>query len=172
MEGDTDINDSLSNSEEEEKKQPKRRIDTREAKIEIKRRGYGPKAFGKELYKDPQDRSRGFIKQLFFGKKMEITETGKRKEDTIEELDFFQIFLSVMAESNLYDAWDAAFQYSFDSGNKQTFHKRTYVLSTPDVFTFQLMRATYDFNENRLKKINTKFEFEKEIYIDRFLYQN
>ena len=49
---------------------------------------------------------------------------------------------------------------------------RNYVLNIPDIFTFQLMRATYDFEENRLKKINTKFDFEKEIYIDRFLYQN
>ena len=34
------------------------------------------------------------------------------------------------------------------------------------------MRSKYDFKENRLKKINNRFEFEEKIYVDRFMYEN
>ena len=34
------------------------------------------------------------------------------------------------------------------------------------------MRSRYDFKENRLKKINTRFEFDETIYVDRFMYEN
>jgi hypothetical protein len=175
--GDTDMGESgeseKSIDDEEKKEGPNTRVSsTRQIKMDIKERAYGPRALGRDLYKDPQDRSRGFMQNMFFGKKIEITEQGKRRENTIDESDFFQVFLNVLTESNLYDSWDSAYHYEFSADNKKTFKKRNYVLSLPDVFTFQLMRATYDFDENRLKKVHSKFEFDQEIYIDRFLYQN
>lgn len=171
-EGESEKSNSNQSDEEEEKAGPNTRMNTRQIKMDIKERSYGPRALGKELYKDPQDRSRGFMQNLFFGKKIEITEQGKRSKNTVDEGDFFQVFLSVMTESNLYDSWDSAYHYEFVADDKKTYKKRNYVLSLPDVFTFQLMRATYDFKENRLKKVHSKFEFDQEIYVDRFLYQN
>jgi len=170
---DLDQETNFEESDQEEEKGGKHNLrSSKQTKADIKEDSYGPKAFGKELFKDPQDNKRGFIKQLFFGKKIEVTEWDKRKKDTVEESDFFQVFLSVMQECNLYDAWDSSYHYSFDGDDKLNYHKRSYVFNVPDVFTFQLMRATFDFDQNRLKKINTKFDFDEEIYIDRFLYQN
>jgi hypothetical protein len=75
-EGEEDDNDTgYEESDQEEKKtKSNTRMSTRSMKIEAKRMSYGPKAFGKELYKDPQDHTRGFINQMFFGKKIEVTE--------------------------------------------------------------------------------------------------
>ena len=149
---DTDANELSNSGEEEEEKIPvKTRRNTTRNKREIKALGYGPKAFGRELFKDPQDKSRGFIKNLFFGTKMEITERESRVSDNVEETEFIQVFLSVLNDSNLYEAWDSSYNFEVDGNDKHSVNKRNYIMSIPNVLTFQLMRATYDFNENKLK---------------------
>ena len=148
---DTEANDLSHSEEEEEKITTKTRRNTTRTKLEIKALGYGPKAFGRELFKDPKDKSRGFIKNLFFGNKIEITEIEGRQTDNVEETEFIQVFLSVVNESNLYEAWDASYNYEVEGNYKQLVTKRNYILNIPDVLTFQLMRASYDFKENKLK---------------------
>jgi len=37
---------------------------------------------------------------------------------------------------------------------------------------FQFNRVSYDFKQQQLVKNNKRFEFEKVIYADRFLYEN
>lgn len=170
--GDTDMEESEEEPDEEEKKGPNTRLGFREAKINAKQNEHKPRTLGRELFKDPMDQSRGFIQNLFFGKKIEITEQGSRRDDTIEDSDFFQLFLSLNSEGNLYDAWERSFYYKFMGDDKKEYNKRSYVLSLPGIFTFQLMRVTYDLEHNCLKKIHTKMDFEEEIFADRFLYQN
>ena len=78
IDGDTNIELS-DNSLEEEKIKTRSTTASFLKEKDLKSKGYGPKAFGRELYKPPQDTSRGFINNLFYGVKSEITESTIRK---------------------------------------------------------------------------------------------
>lgn len=114
----------------------------------------------------------GFIKNLYYGLQVETTECQTEQgHDTIEESDFLMILLNLEHSNNLYEAWDKAYRYEVDTGNK-TLQKKRWITKAPDVLTFNIIRVVYDHETMMPTKLHDEFTFDKEIYIDRFIAKN
>jgi hypothetical protein len=76
----------------------------------------------------------------------------------------------------LYQSWEAS-RISEIDGFKGDIEGQRKVLETwicrpPNVLMFQLNRVNYDFKNQKLVKDNSRFEFDKTIYLDLFLNKN
>jgi len=76
-------------------------------------------------------------------------------------------------EGNLYQAWESCRRSEIEGfvGDKPGQRKllETWVCRPPNVLMFQLNRVQYNFEQRKLVKDNSRFDFEKEIYLDLFL---
>jgi len=76
----------------------------------------------------------------------------------------------------LYSSWEASRRSEIDGfeGDQEGQRKvlETWVCRPPNVLMFQLNRVGYDFKQLKLVKDNSRFEFDKTIYMDLFLNQN
>ena len=74
---------------------------------------------------------------------------------------------------NLYAAWEQSRRSDIDGykglSEGQQMKLETWVCRPPNVMMFQLQRVTYDKEKQKLVKENTRFEFDKTIYLDLFL---
>ena len=50
--------------------------------------------------------------------------------------------------------------------------RETWISEIPKVLLFTISRVNYDINQQKLVKNYKRFEFEKTIYVDRFLIEN
>jgi hypothetical protein len=50
--------------------------------------------------------------------------------------------------------------------------KETWIKELPKVLLFTINRVNYDVKQRKLVKNNKRFDFEKIVYPDKFLYQN
>jgi hypothetical protein len=77
---------------------------------------------------------------------------------------------------NLYSAWEQSRRSEIEGyegvKSEQSMHTETWVCRPPNVLFFQINRVTYDFKEKKLVKNNKRFEFDKIIYVDLFLWKN
>lgn len=99
--------------------------------------------------------------------------------------------LDISNNSTLYEAWNAtcieviedfncnevAQSFLDDTPTGQTPNnavciKETWIKELPKVMLFTLNRVQYDRKEQRLVKNLKKFEFEKEIFADKFMLEN
>jgi len=48
----------------------------------------------------------------------------------------------------------------------------TWICRPPNMLMFQLNRVNYDYENKKLVKDNSRFEFDKQIYLDLFLNSN
>lgn len=72
-------------------------------------------------------------------------------------------------EGKLYSSWEASRISEIEGTNKVL---ETWVCRPPNILMFQLNRVNYDFKQSKLIKDNSKFEFDKTIFMDLFLNQN
>lgn len=74
----------------------------------------------------------------------------------------------------MYDSWEKTYfseieGYKLETGEYVNANKEIYISTCPGVLFFTIHRVLYNKEMNMTVKLNSKFEFEKEIYIDRFL---
>lgn len=79
-------------------------------------------------------------------------------------------------EGNLYQAWERS-RRSEVEGFRGDIEGQTKVLETwvcrpPNIMLFQLNRVNFDIQKQKLVKDNSRFDFDKTIYLDLFLNQN
>lgn len=86
------------------------------------------------------------------------------------------IQLKLEEGNNLYQCWDASrnFEIKDFNGNHEGLRKyvETWIQTPPKIVMFQLNRVSYDYNNSKLIKNNSRFQFDKIIYIDLYLEKN
>jgi len=79
-------------------------------------------------------------------------------------------------EGKLYSSWEASRRSDIDGFKGDNADQKkvleTWICRPPNVLMFQLNRVGYNFKEQKLVKDNSRFEFDKTIYMDLFLNQN
>jgi hypothetical protein len=79
-------------------------------------------------------------------------------------------------EGNLYHAWEKSRRSEIDGwkGPKPGMKKviETWICRPPNIMMFQLNRVNYDYRKQKLVKDNSRFDFDKKIYLDEFLNLN
>ena len=78
--------------------------------------------------------------------------------------------------TKLYEAWESS-RKSEVEGFKgesvgQTKHLETWICRPPNMLMFQVNRVSYDYENKKLVKDNSRFEFDKQIFLDLFLNGN
>lgn len=58
------------------------------------------------------------------------------------------------------------------SPSKTKTYKETWISEIPKVLFFTVQRVNYDVKSRKLVKNNKKFEFDKQIFVDKFLLEN
>jgi ubiquitin carboxyl-terminal hydrolase 25/28 len=120
-----------------------------------------------------------FISKSFFGTQAVITHAIDKQNKPIdlkEESLFGQIMINPTAD-NIYYGWDDnAFSEIDDfvthDNMKTKAQQEIWIVKAPNALFLQIQRVTYDTNTNQLKKIMHPIQFDKVIYIDRFLESN
>ena len=84
----------------------------------------------------------------------------------------------------LYEAWDQAFHEEISdfhdpnlsaqlpNEKDDKYISENWIKEPPNLLSFSLNRVMYDKDKKQLVKNNEEFTFEKEIYIDSFLFKN
>lgn len=79
-------------------------------------------------------------------------------------------------EGNLYHAWEKSRRSEIEGwkGPKPGMKKviETWICRPPNIMMFQLNRVNYDYRKQKLVKDNSRFDFDKKIYLDEFLNLN
>jgi Ubiquitin carboxyl-terminal hydrolase len=98
--------------------------------------------------------------------------------DGVESTGEDSYFGPILLDPNtnyFYKSWDEHFYQKIDSyPEAKSGHaiKWELVKKFPEVLCFQINRAAYNKEQQRIEKINSKFEFDETIYCDRFLHEN
>jgi len=84
------------------------------------------------------------------------------------------IQLRIGDHGKLYHSWEDSRKSEIEGfkGEKEGQRKvlETWICRPPNVLMFQINRVAYDMKNQKLVKDNSRFEFEKTIYLDLFLY--
>eukprot|EP00826_Nyctotherus_ovalis_P045664 TRINITY_DN5076_c0_g2_i6.p1 TRINITY_DN5076_c0_g2~~TRINITY_DN5076_c0_g2_i6.p1 ORF type:complete len:712 (-),score=199.56 TRINITY_DN5076_c0_g2_i6:278-2413(-) len=120
-----------------------------------------------------------FVSRSFFGKQLITTHAVDSKNNPIEideEMMFGQVLINPRAD-NIYQGWDDnAFSEVDDfvthDGMKTKAQQESWILKPPNALFLQIQRAAFDKSTCQLKKVTHPVQFDKVIYIDRFLERN
>jgi hypothetical protein len=122
------------------------------------------------------DEFKNSIWENFLGSQIQISkvvETDGSYKVTNQNVDKMGPVQLRIDEGHLYQAWEKSRMSEIDGfvGDKPGQEKviETWVCRPPNVMMFQLNRVNYDINFQKLVKDNSRFEFDKEIYLDLFL---
>ncbi|CAD8082901.1 unnamed protein product [Paramecium primaurelia] len=118
------------------------------------------------------------VSKLFFCKVhhyLQFDQAGvPQSRDSTELYNFIPIDLK---DGNLYDAFDnfiinSIEDFKNDLSETVCATKYNWIQGAPQTLSFQIQRVTYSKEKNDLIKQNDEFQFEEEIYLDRFLHEN
>lgn len=115
------------------------------------------------------------ISKLFFGKQLTETEYEEEGiEKNIECEDLFNMIILDVCHGDIYSSWDAANfceieDFKTESGKIIKAERSNSIIKLPSTLCFQLQRVAFD-KEIGAFKLNNPFDFEKELFVDRFLY--
>eukprot|EP00826_Nyctotherus_ovalis_P004845 TRINITY_DN11076_c0_g1_i21.p1 TRINITY_DN11076_c0_g1~~TRINITY_DN11076_c0_g1_i21.p1 ORF type:complete len:984 (-),score=386.57 TRINITY_DN11076_c0_g1_i21:125-3076(-) len=120
-----------------------------------------------------------FINDSFFGEFQVVTravESDGQKIELTEETAFGQINVNAM-ENNIYEGWDINYfneieDFKTPKGEVTKAEQEYWVTKLPSVLFLQLQRVYYDKEKKSITKIINPVEFEKIIYVDRFMKEN
>jgi len=116
------------------------------------------------------------VLRYFHGKMVEVKSSTRNNEEAkaIETESVFNCINLDIKHKDLYTAWEVlTFEHNEnvnEEGNTISTDKNLFVETLPDMLTFTLNR--FGEQEGRVKKNFQPFDFEKVIYVDRFLYNN
>lgn len=117
--------------------------------------------------------SKSLIHQLYFGSMVTqiISEDGTFEEG---EEELFGPILLDPKTNYFYKSWEAYFYNTIENFRGTEFKAKKWdlVLKFPDILCFQIQRAGYNIQRKAPEKNNQRFEFDQEIYVDRFLMKN
>ncbi|KRX08272.1 hypothetical protein PPERSA_01733 [Pseudocohnilembus persalinus] len=118
------------------------------------------------------------VSSLFYGQRKEfiIYEQNYRQQQNESTHAFAPIILDLQYQ-DLYSSWEAYNNFNlegFKIDDKEFINakKEIWMTQVPKNLMFQIQRVQYDQENGSAKKVNEKFYFDKEIYIDRFLLKN
>ena len=127
---------------------------------------------GHKLTKSLSIRYNSMIERLFFGS---MTSQYLVGDEVIEGEDsmFGPILLDPTA-NYFYKSWENYFYNIVEEfrDTKQRAAKWDLVRKFPEILCFQIQRAGYSKEKKCAEKNNQRFEFDQEIYVDRFLQEN
>lgn len=120
-----------------------------------------------------------FINDSFFGEFQVVTravESDGQKIELTEETAFGQINVNAM-ENDIYEGWDINYfneieDFKTPKGEVTRAEQEYWVTKLPSVLFLQLQRVYYDKEKKSITKIIRPVEFEKVIYVDRFMKEN
>ncbi|KAI8336791.1 hypothetical protein BC941DRAFT_514209 [Chlamydoabsidia padenii] len=124
------------------------------------------------------EQTRDMIRDLFYGKARQIlsykdTETTNEIQKVMEE-DFSHVIVDAADGKNLYDGLDEYFfadkVENFQGGKEAT--REVTVRSFPPVLQIQVQRVQFDRATSQVYKSNAFVQFDKIIYLDRYLDSN
>jgi hypothetical protein len=126
------------------------------------------------LAKSLSIRSNSLIERLFFGHLTSEYLVGDNQEVVAGEDSMFGPILLDPTTGYFYKSWENYF-YNFVDEFRETRQKAAkwdLVKRFPDILCFQIQRARYNTQRKCAEKNNQRFEFDQEIYVDRFLHRN
>lgn len=117
-------------------------------------------------------KSKSLIQKLFFGSAVTQIRTDQEVIEGSEEL-FGPILLDPKT-NYFYKSWENHFYNTLENFRESETRavKWDLVNRFPDILCFQIQRAGYNREKKCPEKNNQRFEFDQEIYVDRFLMQN
>lgn len=113
------------------------------------------------------------IQKLFFGiTRCFIIKDGVEGAESHEEL--FGPVLLDPTTNNFYKSWENHFYNKLEAyvDDSSTAYKWDLITKLPDILCFQINRARYNKERKTIEKNNQRFEFEREIFADRYLFEN
>lgn len=113
------------------------------------------------------------IQKLFFGRMVPVIQVDGSEIQGDEEV--FGPILLDPSTNYFYKSWEDHFYNKIEGypGAKQGYaYKWELVKDFPQILCFQINRAKYNVQKQRIEKNNQRFEFEETIYTDRFLLKN
>ncbi|KAJ3450583.1 specific protease [Anaeramoeba flamelloides] len=167
--------DKEKEKEKEEKKEKKKEKQQQQQSKEIE----------KEIEKETKIKTekeiieKTWMSDLFYGESA-ISITGideqKKEFEYINHEKLGRIILDIKY-GDLYSSLDSytletGIKYKIQSKYKTTVSKETSFENLPKILIFQLQRAVFDKNTLQSKKNNQPFKFEKQIFLDRYIYKN
>ncbi|ORZ20562.1 hypothetical protein BCR42DRAFT_489060 [Absidia repens] len=127
---------------------------------------------------DNMEQVRDMVRDLFYGKARQIlsykdTETTKEIQKVMEE-DFSHVIVDAADGKNLYDGLDEYFfadkVENYQGGQEAT--REVTVQTFPPVLQIQVQRVQFDRATSQVYKSNAFVQFDKTIYLDRYLDSN
>eukprot|EP00347_Sterkiella_histriomuscorum_P016450 403353129 len=139
--------------------------------------------------------SHNSIYNMFFGRTKQILKvdnSSRSKVFNTKTEKMGPIMIDIDNHSNLYEAWNSQHVEQIQDFNCQEVAKsffetpgevtsgqenpvcikETWIEDLPSVLMFTLKRVNYDYKTQSLIKNNKKFQFEKSVYADKFVYSN
>lgn len=157
-----------SNAMDEEK------TDKDNAPMDLELQRYSSSMGSPKLSKSLSIRNNSLIEKLFFGHLTSHYLVGENQDITQGEDSLFGPILLDPTTNYFYKSWENYF-YNIVENFRDTQDKAAkwdLVRKFPDILCFQIQRARYNPERKCAEKNNQRFEFDQEIYVDRFLHQN
>lgn len=119
-------------------------------------------------------RHNSLIQKLFFGEITSEYIVGEKKEIVAGEECLFGPILLDPTTNYFYKSWENYFYNVVENfrDTKESAAKWDLVKKFPDILCFQIQRARYNTERKCAEKNNQRFEFDQEIFVDRFLHKN
>lgn len=127
-----------------------------------------------KLGKSLSIRNNSLIEKLFFGHLTSQYLVGDKQELVEGEDSLFGPILLDPTTNYFYKSWENYFYNIVEEfrDTQQKAAKWDLVRKFPDILCFQIQRARYNVEKKCAEKNNQRFEFDQEIFVDRFLLQN
>lgn len=127
-----------------------------------------------KLAKSLSIRNNSLIEKLFFGTMTSQYLVEGQQEAIAGEDALFGPILLDPTTNYFYKSWENYFYNQIENfrESKDRAAKWDLVRRFPDILCFQIQRARYNAERKCPEKNNQRFEFDQEIFVDRFLYTN
>jgi len=120
-----------------------------------------------------------FINENFFGEFQILTRAAEKDGKIVEleaEVPFGQIMINAM-EKDIYEGWDTNYFNEIEgfltpAGHTTKAEQEYWITKLPSVLLLQFQRVEFDKQTKNIKKITNPVNFEKIIYVDRFMKEN
>lgn len=129
--------------------------------------------------KKDKDFNNNLVKELFFGQGEEILknqEEDNKTKETSKNIEFSSIILPSEEETNIHDAIDKFIvndvEFTTEQGFKTKGQGVLWLKKLPKILLLQESRVHYDIEKKSYIKSNHPLYFDKEIYMDRYLFDN
>ncbi|KAJ6238612.1 specific protease [Anaeramoeba flamelloides] len=174
----------IQTEKEKEREKEKEKVKEKEKEGEIeneKKQQQQSKEIKKEteIKTEKEIMEKTWMSDLFYGESVvSITGIGEQKKE-FEYINYEKLGRIILdiKYGDLYSSLDSytletGIKYKLHAKHKTTILKEISFENLPKVLIFQLQRAVFDKKTLQSKKNNQPFKFEKQIFLDRYIYEN